>query len=171
MAPPALCPWFPHLTNPPGEYHHQHNEVTPNTDDGDVLAKRPGERRHGRLWSDVIHDEPPDSGGNPPNCAPQGLAAKNVGGGWWSGKDSNSRQSCYNLARFSIFSRVLASEKPAIEAFFRLDFCAQGSGTVVRSRNGTGPALRPPGPGSYSCRAWGGGRPRKGRGPRRRTTP
>ena len=85
--------------------------------------------------------------------------------------DSNSRPPCYNAARFRIFARVLASEKLAIEAFFRLDFGPQESGTVVRSRNGTGSVLRPPGPGLYPCRAVGGGRPRKGRGPRRRTTP
>ncbi len=48
------------------------------------------------------------------------------------------------------------------------DIELQESGTVVRSRDGTGSALRPPGPGSYPCRARGGGRPRKRRGPRRR---
>ena len=67
--------------------------------------------------------------------------------------------------------RGIAYRKPAPNELFVLDFCAQGSGTVVRSRNGTVPALRRPGPGSYPYRAWGGGRPRKGRGRRRRTTP
>ncbi len=99
------------------------------------------------------------------------MAVGSLESGWWSDGESNPGPSCYNLASFRIFCGVLASEKPAIEAFFRLDFRAQGSGTVVRSRGGTGSALRPPGPGSYPCRARGGGRPRKGRGPRRRTTP
>ncbi len=76
-----------------------------------------------------------------------------------------------NPARFRIFASVLASKKLAIEAFFRLDFGPQESGTVVRSRNETGSVLRPPGPGLYPCRAVGGGRPCKGRGPRWRTTP
>ncbi len=91
--------------------------------------------------------------------------------GWWSKGESNPVPPFYDCAIFRIFSNVLAFEKPAIEAFFRLDFGLQESGTVVRSRDGTGSALRPPGPGSYPCRARGGGRPRKGRGPRRRTTP
>ncbi len=99
------------------------------------------------------------------------MAAGSLESGWWSEGESNPVPSFYDCAIFRIFSNVLAFEKPAIEAFFRLDFRAQGSGTVVRSRDGTGSALRPPGPGSYPCRARGGGRPRKGRGPRRRTTP
>ena len=64
---------------------------------------------------------------------------------------------------------LLVFENSAPNGLFVLDFCAQGSGTVVRSRNGTGSALRRR-TGSYPCRAWGGGRPRKGRGPRRRNT-
>ena len=63
MALPAPHPWFLHLTNPPGEYHHRPKELTANSADGDVRANRPGERRQGRLWTDVIHDELPDRGG------------------------------------------------------------------------------------------------------------
>ena len=86
----------------------------------------------------------------------------------WNGGGGGIRTNgmiCVPLCFFGVFSALQALRNPAPNALFVVDFRAQGSGTVVRSRNGTGPALRPPGPGSYPYRAWGGGRPRKGRGP------
>ena len=77
--------------------------------------------------------------------------------------------SCKSLNFRGVFN-ILATEKPVLNPLFVLDFCAQGSGTVVRSRDGKVSTLHPP-PGDAHSGAWGGGRPRKARGPQRRTNP
>ncbi len=63
---------------------------------------------------------------------------------WWSGQDSNLRQSFCSAANFRQFLDILASEKPAANAVFRLDFPSQQSGTVSSRKDGLPPWPVPP---------------------------
>ncbi len=139
-----------------GALHKSDDKLwTRNSADRDGRRIRPENLDFVRLPATVTGSIPAKRPGTAPFPPGAFMDPGSLESGWWSEGDSNPVPSCYNLAGFRIFSRILASEKPAIEAFFRLDLRAQGSGTVVRSRDGTGSALRPPGPGSYPCRARG----------------